>query len=150
MMSDKKRQSALERRMREIDEELSSVTRDVETLEQALDKVDLTALMPPAEQEAPPAAAPVTPRGAAPGGPAAGNAAAGLRSAPSPTPVEPAPREKGPPSKDTRFATYYMSREFNSHSRPLRRERSVQRNKAIFMSVAAALVVYWLISTFFL
>jgi len=51
-------------------------------------------------------------------------------------------------TRDGRFATYLMSRDFHQ-VRPLRYERHVQRNKAIAMVIAVLLIFWWMIMTFF-
>ena len=53
-----------------------------------------------------------------------------------------------PPADDGRFANY-LSTSFQP-ARPLRHERRIQRNKAIVMAVFVLLVLYLLVSRFFL
>jgi len=51
-------------------------------------------------------------------------------------------------TRDGRFATYLMSRDFHQ-VRPLRYERHVQRNKAIAMVVFVLLLLWWMLKIFF-
>ena len=50
-------------------------------------------------------------------------------------------------TRDGRFATYLMSRDFHN-VRPLRHERYIQRNKAIVMVVVAVIVLLYLVMRF--
>jgi hypothetical protein len=50
-------------------------------------------------------------------------------------------------TRDGRFATYLMSRDFHN-VRPLRHERYIQRNKAIFMVVIAIIILLYLVMRF--
>ena len=50
-------------------------------------------------------------------------------------------------TRDDRFATYLMSRDFHN-VRPLRHERFVQRNKAIVMVVIAVIILLYLVMRF--
>jgi len=52
-------------------------------------------------------------------------------------------------SRDTRFVSYLMSRDFDSPPRPLRHERRIQRNKAVVMSIFALVVLLWVVFRFF-
>ncbi|MDD4871411.1 MAG: hypothetical protein PHR77_12705 [Kiritimatiellae bacterium] len=49
--------------------------------------------------------------------------------------------------RDGRLATYLMSRDFHN-VRPLRHERHIQRNKAIFMIVIAVIILLYLVMRF--
>lgn len=51
-------------------------------------------------------------------------------------------------TRDGRFATYLMSRDFHD-VRPLRHEKHIQRNKAVIMSVIAVFLFLWMIYKFF-
>jgi hypothetical protein len=46
-------------------------------------------------------------------------------------------------SKDERFANYFSSGGFLGGPRPLKQERNVQRNKAVFMIVVVIVVCLW-------
>lgn len=46
---------------------------------------------------------------------------------------------------DRRFASYFVTGSLHS-VRPLRTERRIQRNKAIFMAIFAVALLYWVIS----
>jgi hypothetical protein len=50
-------------------------------------------------------------------------------------------------TRDGRFATYLMSRDFHD-VRPLRHERHIQRNKAIFMVVVMVVILLYLVIRF--
>lgn len=52
--------------------------------------------------------------------------------------------------RDKRFLSYLMSSGFQPTVRPLRHERRLQRNKAIVMVVFALLVLLWVLFRFFL
>jgi hypothetical protein len=137
-----KKQSQVERRLRELEEEKELVRKDIRTLSKALKNREEFAGVPRLKSSSPA----VTARRSAAAAPAPGPA-------PAAAPEEPRPREmldegaaalraKGSPvSKDSRFTNYFQV-DTAQGRRPLRQEKSVQRNKAIFMLVIVLLAAY--------
>ena len=57
--------------------------------------------------------------------------------------VEESTEAKPGAAEDTRFSEYFSGS--IEHSRPLRHERRIQRNKAVFMALCALLVLLWVV-----
>jgi hypothetical protein len=115
-MPTSERESALARRLRELEEEerrlrqsMKQINRQLRRLERGAPEVfDARAVAPP----------------------------------PSAPPPQTAPPARRPdPTEDKRFANYFASGSFVT-TRPLGRERRVQRNKAIFLLIFALLMGY--------
>ncbi len=156
----KQEESALTRRIREIERERKTIERDLRLLNKAIKKPgtyqdprrpaggqELTEAEPaPARQEtaAAPSADELFPdaqRPQTPGG-------SSLRSRPGATPSDPEPnlaeRERSKLEGDHRFANYIVAGNVDG-IRPLRHERSVQRNRAILMIVVVLIVLVWVV-----
>ena len=153
-----KRESALSRRLKDIEREITALDRDVKSLAKVAKKTG-SEPVPARPAAAPaPASAPQAPEPPMPAPPPpnlrhsdelfpARTAASHM---PSRGPLPPdddaaAPdRERGRVGGDRRFASYFVSGNMDS-IRPLRQERSVQRNKAIAMLVFVVLVLLWVL-----
>lgn len=155
--------SALERRLRELKKESSLVRDDIRSLSKALKTTDDHVSIPrlKSDRYARPAVPPPTRRDPV-AAPAPPPAAAGEQHAPhaglfewakgaagrEPKPGRPAPPEPvngGPRNtavrQDERFANYFSTGNFLG-GKPLKRERSVQRNRAIVMLVAVIIFAF--------
>ena len=153
-----RKDSALARRIKSIEKEISVINRDVKSLSKVVKRAEGQISQSISQQdsrmdEAPervavreeiraPAPVPVV-----------------KPPAPEPEPSVPLePAGKKPDSRyagnrdtitrDGRFATYLMSRDFHD-VRPLRHEKHVQRNKAVFMVVIFVIVLLWMVLRFF-
>ena len=113
--------SEIDKRLKKIRKELSSVNNEIESLDVK------------AEKSRGAARGPVSAMGGAGGG---DSVRAGRRAAAQSTRC------------DARLADY-LSTSFRS-TRPLRRERRVQRNKAIVMSVFVLVILFWVVCHFFI
>jgi hypothetical protein len=152
------KKSAIDRRLKELEKESKLLRGEVRSLSKAVKKPESLAASgrfrpPPPEPRPPrtpersagPAHRPERPAGQfnwGPRGPAAPpkpEAAVG-----SPPAGEP---QRNPVEKDKRFANYFSSGGLMG-TRPLRQEKNVQRNKAIFMIVLLVIVGLWVASIF--
>jgi hypothetical protein len=144
-LSPKKRTTSLERKLKELEQEKERVQHEIKSLAKAMKKGDLPSPPPPPR----PAPASNLPP----------------RLAPDPRPVDPfddpfkndplteAQPPLGIPRKasvygDERFANYFSTGGFKSSPLPARQDRSVQRNKAIFMVALVVIVGYIIYSVF--
>lgn len=133
----------LERKLRELELEKDRVHNEIKSLAKAMKKGDLPS---PAPRPAPSSG--VAPR------PAQGPLPA--ESPESPVDQDPPTEARHPlgiPRKasvygDERFASYFSTGGFKSSPLPARQDRSVQRNKAIFMVVLVVVVGYIIYSVF--
>lgn len=152
MCSMRRKDSALSRRIQDLEKELESVGGEIKTLSRVVRKAEragssqLVAVPVPVEkQKEPEHSAPVR------------QEAHMQISVLSKQPVEysqprvqpdPAARksfgDKEQITRDGRFATYLMSRDFHN-VRPLRHERYIQRNKAIVMVIIAVIALLYLV-----
>lgn len=137
MAWERKKSSAIDRRLDDLRREMSRLDREMRTANRAGAR--------------PPPATPVAPRAPAedlfsqvnktPGAPPAAPAPAV-----SPAPAAEPPFRAGKPSARfgrERFANYFMAGHFQD-MRPSRQEMRVLRNKAILMLVLVLLLVFWL------
>ncbi len=121
-MPTRERESALARRLRELEEEERRLRQNMKNVSRQLRRLERGASEPfdsrvPAETRAP-------------------------AQDPMPRPQEAAPSgRRAEPSEDKRFANYFASGSFVK-TRPLGRERRVQRNKAIFLLIFVLLMGY--------
>jgi hypothetical protein len=162
-----RKKTVLDDRIRRVEEELAQLNRDI----RAVSKGKRPAALPvPARRGAtPPPAKPASPKAAPtalqpvdrdsglPAWPGAGSGQQGLFS------EKPAQgswmrpfgvqseagraTQKASPTNDHRFKNYLASS--FSPTQPLRRERRIQRNKAIAMVIVAVVVFFWVVSRFF-
>ncbi len=166
MKFSKSKHSLVERRLKELEKEASLVKGDIKTLSKAIKKPDGSDVLSrlrsgrapaaaiPAPMRRDPAAGATVARPAAPhdDAPLAPPAPASMpeKLASLLPPMHPAPEtelKNKSVIKDERFASYFSSGSF-MEARPLRQEKNVQRNKAIFMIVLviiAAFTVFQLI-----
>jgi hypothetical protein len=147
MRDGSKKDSALDRRLREIEDEIHAVRRNVKVHLRTLKKAD-AAMIPHGVR--PPAAPADTRRPAISRGspheetaapPAGGGALTGAGAERGAVWTE---KEVTKPDADRRFANYFVSGNLDS-VRPLRQERRLWRNKAIAMVVIVLLVLAWVI-----
>lgn len=156
-MFGRKKDSAIDRRLQELQREMTKVGGEIKSLAQREKGKDRLSGPPPgaprfaaAETKPAEAAAPAAPaagtESALPAAPAGGDIS---RAAAPPLESEsnlPLFDRRPPLSPDRRekFANYFMAGHF-SNLRPLRQEKRIIRNKAIVMIVLVALALIWLI-----
>jgi hypothetical protein len=156
------KKTALERRLKELQKESELVRSDIKVLNKVVKNPDGFAQIPKlrSERQAPPIAPPLREdpvakaRAAAQELPPAGphDDLFGLPPKVEPVrgwgrpPVSPEPnvgaKGKAAP-KDERFANYFSSGGFLGGPRPMKQERNVQRNKAVFMVIVVIVVFFW-------
>ena len=158
------KKSALERRLKELQKESDLVRSDIKVLNKVVKNPEGFSQMPRLKSER--ADEPISPpvredpvarsRAAAQEPPPAGphddlfgapprmDVTRGLGRGPTaPTPVEPAAAGRRPVAKDERFANYFSSGGFLGGPRPMKQEKNVQRNKAVFMVAVVVVVTFW-------
>ncbi len=162
MVLSSSKRSALERRLKELQKESELVRSDIKVLNKVVKNPDGFAHIPKlrSEREVEPIAPPVREdpvlraRGTVQEPPRAGphDDLFGIPPKVEPVrgwgrpsaPAEPAAgvRPRSVP-KDERFANYFSSGGFLGGPRPMKQERNVQRNKAVFMIMAVIVVFFW-------
>ncbi|MBA4387415.1 MAG: hypothetical protein C0404_05500 [Verrucomicrobia bacterium] len=150
-MTQKRAPQPLEKRMREIQEELSLVNGDIRTLKKAIAKPDKpldvsklrTVRLPdpsaPQERELPGMAEPRAVSQPRPVAPA-------HQPEPEARPAAQQPSQRQPPNKSVyneRFGDYLASSFEARTARPLRHEREVQKRNAIIMVVIIVIMIVW-------
>lgn len=138
----KDKESPFERKLKDIEREKRRVQEEIKALSRAVKKgqpMNPSSGTPPAEGGAATASHSHTPSASAGGGDAlfewgASEAGSGQRD-----------KKKAPVRGDERFANYFSTGGFKSPM-PARKDRSVQRNKMIFMIIVGAILVFILFS----
>jgi hypothetical protein len=140
-----KKDSLLDRRLRELQDEQQQLRRHIKTISRALKNQDDLADLPRRVPLAPPAVRAGSRR---PGPPAPAEEGSEENGDPETVrPVEAGSRPASPVKSDGRFANYFTVGSVNG-LRPLRHEKALQRNKALFMIfvvLVVAFVVYKLL-----
>jgi hypothetical protein len=160
------RKSALERRLKDLQKEADLVRSDIKALNRVVKNPDGGGRLPKlrSERAREPVAPPVREdpvsrartQGREPAPPAGSHddlfdvpprvepVRGWGRPAPAATLEEPASGARSKPvAKDERFANYFSSGGFLGGSRPLKQEKNVQRNKAVFMIGVVIVVFFW-------
>ncbi len=131
-----RKKSVVDRKLEELQKESEKVRNTIKVLDRALKHSDSGALREWGETAAPEPLAPKTSQASA-------SMAPGIP--PSSPPTSPGGRR--PTQMDHKFASYLTSGSFIPAS-PLREDRSVQKNKAIFMIVIVGVVAFVVYSLF--
>ncbi len=151
----KKQESSFERKLKEIEREKRRIEHDIKSLSKAMKRGELP---PP---PTPPRAAPSPGPRPTTGQPApkdsagewgamhkekeAGHTSEEAHRAPLGSPL--VPEKKMPVYGDERFTNYFSAGGFKSPM-PARQERSIQRNKAVFMVVLVIIIGYIIFTVF--